>query len=142
MSPTYSALDAVSAGIYTALNIAAVTALAPGGVTDDLPQGVSFPAVLYEVSERPRGGFGTKPGVGQLPEITLRVHVFTQGDGFQAADAVMNQVLKALADPPTVTGYASHAIFHDGTVPLPAQDVNGLRVNELVATFRLYVELT
>lgn len=138
---SYSALSPVSAGVYTALNVAAVTTLATGGVGDDVGQGTGFPFVLFEVHERPKGGFGTKPGVGQLPEIELIVHVYSQFAGMSEAQGVMDQVLKILANPPTVSGYSSWAIFHDTTINLGDQLVAGIKVKELAATFRLYVEL-
>ena len=139
---SYSALSPVSAGLYTVLNVAALTALAPGGVGDDIAQGTGYPFVLFEVHERRAGGFGTKPGLGTLPEIDLRVHVFSQFEGYSEAQAVMGKVIQLLADPPTVTGYASWAIFHDETITLGDQIVAGLKVKELVALFRLYVELS
>lgn len=140
MTTSYSALSPVSAGIYAALNIAAVTALALGGIGDDIAQGTGYPFVLYEVHEKAMGGFGTKPGHGQLPQIDLIVHVFSQFEGMSEAQGVMNQVLAALADPPTVSGYASWAIFHDETINLGDQIVAGIKVKELVARFRLFVE--
>jgi hypothetical protein len=139
---SYSALSPVSDAIYTALNVAALTALAPGGVSDDIGQNTSYPFVLYEVHETRAGGFGTKPGVKQLPEIDLLVHVFSQYAGMTEAQSVMDQVCKLLADPPTVSGYGSWAIFHDDTINLGDQIVAGLKVKELVARFRLFVELS
>jgi hypothetical protein len=138
---SYSALSPVSAGVYTVLNVAALTTLAPGGVGDDIAQGTGYPFVLYEVHERALGGFGTKPGLSQLPEIDLRVHVFSTYQGWSEAQAVMSQVIALLtANPPTVTGYGSWAIFHDETIALADQVIAGVKVKELVAIFRLYVE--
>lgn len=146
---SYSALSPVSAGVYAALNVAAVTALATGGVGDDIGQRVtaadgSFATfVLYEVSEKPVMHMGSQAGrSGQLPELDLLVHVFTQFDGMSSAQAVMNAVIGALVTPPTVSGYSSWAIFHDETIPLGDQLVAGLKVKELVARFRLFVELS
>lgn len=134
-------LSPVSVAVYTALNVSAVTSLAPGGVFDDVPEGVTFPCVLFSVTEtRQLGGFGTKPGVGNLPEVRVRVYVYTQGIGFKTAQAVMDQALLALADPPAVTGFGSWAIFHDSTTPLTDQILAGQKVQELVSDFRLYVE--
>ncbi len=144
---SYSALSLVSAGVYAALNVAAVAGLATGGVGDDIGQRVltadgSFGTfVLYEVHEAARGGFGTKPGTGQLPQIDLLVHVFSQFDGMSVGQAAMNAVIGALKDAPTVSGYSSWAIFHDETINLGDQLVAGLKVKELVARFRLFVEL-
>lgn len=141
MSPSYSPLGAVSVGVYAALNVSAVTTLATGGVFDDVPQQVEFPFVLFEVAEAAQwGGFGTKAGVDALPEIDLRVHVYSQYQGFKEAQAVMVQVIKALVPTPTVSGYSSWAIFHDETTAFGDEVVAGQKCKELVARFRLYVE--
>lgn len=137
---SYSALSPVSAGIYAALNVAGLLALATGGVSDDIAQGTGYPFVLFEVHETASGGFGTKPGTGQLPQIDLLVHVFSQFQGMSQAQAVMGKVLELLKDPPAVTGYSSWAIFHDETLNLGDQNVGGVKVKELLARFRLFVE--
>lgn len=148
---SYSALAPVSAGIFALLNVAALTALAPGGVGDDVAQrcvtpdaggtDTGYPFVLFEVHESIVHAFGTKPGLGQLPAIDLRVHVFSKFEGHSEGQAVIATVIQLLtANPPTVTGYASWAIFHDETVNLGDQIVAGVKVKELVALFRLYVE--
>lgn len=142
MTQTYSALDAVSLGVFAALNIPAVIALAPGGIGDDIAQGTGYPFVLYEVHEKPVMHMGSQPGrSGQLPQIDLIAHVFSQYAGMSEAQAVMNQVIAALATPPALTGYSSWAIFHDETINLGDQVVAGLKVKELVGKFRLFVEL-
>jgi hypothetical protein len=138
---SYSALSPVSAGVFTALNVAALTALAPGGVCDDVAQSTGYPFVLFAVNEKALGGFGTKPGLGTLPEIDLRVHVFSTFQGWSDAQAVMGKAIELLKDPPTVTGYGSWAIFHDQTIALADQEIAGVKVKELVALFRVYVEL-
>ena len=138
---SYSALSPVSAGIYTVLNVAALTALAPGGVCDDVAQSTGYPFVLYAVHEERFGGFGTKPGTKQLPQIDLLVHVFSQFQGYSEAQGVMGKVMELLKDPPAVSGYGSWAIFHDETTNLGDQIIAGLKVKELVARFRLFVEL-
>ena len=140
---SYSALAPVSAAIFTALNVAALLALAPGGVGDDIAQGTGYPFVLYEVHETPQGGLGTKPGsAGVVVELDLRLHVFSQFDGYSEAQAVIAKAIELLADPPAVSGYASVAIFHDEVITLGDQIVAGVKVKELVATARLYVATT
>jgi len=139
----YSTLDPVSAAVYGALNVAALTALAPGGVGDVIEQNTGFPYVLYEVSEANLGGMGSKPGVGRRTlEVSVRVHVFSSYVGFIEAQQIMATVIQLLADPPAVTGYGRAAIFHDDTVPLSAQIIAGVPVNELVGLFRLYLTET
>jgi len=150
VSPSYSALSPVSAAIYTALNVAALTDLlvAPdgrnGGVSDVIPQGTPYPMVLFEVSDAAQvGGFGTKPGSGQLPEMDVRVHVFSQQTNLSEAQGILAKAIELLTDPPpAVTGYSSWAIFHDSTIDLGDQVIANITVHEIVATFRLYVEQT
>ena len=135
----YLALSPVSVGIYTALNVAALTTLAPGGIVDDVAQGTSFPFVWYEVREsRDVRGFGT----GGLPEIELRVHTFSQYEGMKEAQAINQKVIELLRDQAiTVTGYDQAGLcFYDETVPLPDEELNGVKVKELVSFFRIYVE--
>ena len=137
---TYSSLDAVSAAIYTTLNVAGLTALATGGVGDAIEQLTSRPCVLYEVSERIVGGLGSKPGTGKRTiQVDLRLHAFSEYQGFYEAQQVIAKCIELLADAPAVTGYGSWAIFHDETIPLGGELVAGVRVNELVANCRLYV---
>lgn len=139
---SYSALSPASVGLYAALNVAAVTSLALGGVGDDIGQGTLFPFVLYEVHEKPVMHMGSQPGrSGQLPQVDVLVHVFSQYGGLKEAQTVMDAVIGALVSPPAVTGYASWAIFHDETINIGDQLVAGVKVKELVARFRLFVEL-
>lgn len=135
----YLALQPVSVAVFTLLNVAALTALAPGGVTDDPAQGTAFPFVWYEVREaRDLRGFGT----GGLPEIELRVHSFTTYEGMREAQLVNQKVIELLRDQAlTVSGYdmCGH-VFYDETVPLAEEELNGVKVHELVSMFRIYVE--
>jgi hypothetical protein len=137
--PSYSALSPVSAAIYSALNVAALLALAPGGVGDDVAQGTGFPFVLFDVSETPIGQMGGKPGTGRTLAIDLRLHVFTQYVGMNKAQAIAAKCIQLLASPPAVSGFDSWAIFHDDTVPVGRELIAGVEVNELVVNMRLYV---
>jgi hypothetical protein len=141
---SYLALSPVSVGLYTILNVAALTALAPGGVGDDIAQSTGYPFVLYEVDEEDQGGFGSKAGtVGAVHEVGLRVHVFSQFDGLSEAQGVLAKVIELLKDPFSVTGYSSWFIRREGkSVNLGDQIVAGQKVKELVQDFRLFVETT
>ncbi len=135
----YSALDPVSAAIYSTLNVSALTTLAPGGVGDDIAQLTSRPSLLYEVQERNLGGLGQKPGTGRTMEIDIRLHVFSEAQGFIEAQQIMAVAIGLLRDAPAVTGYGSWAIFHDDTIPLADEEIAGVKVKELVSIWRLYV---
>ncbi len=140
---SFSALAPASAGVYAVLNVAALTSLVPGGVNDVILQPATYPLVLFEVSENKQfGGFGTQPGRGQLPELGVRVHVFTQDPNLSTAQTIIAKVIELLATPPAVTSYASWAIFHDQTLDLGDQVIANVTVHEMVAIFRLYVEQT
>lgn len=132
------ALDPVSAAVYTALNVAAVTSLAPGGVSDDPAQGTTFPFVWFELQEQDLHAFGT----GYLPEFELRVHIYSATTPL-VAQQVGGAVLSALKDVTlTVAGFRPVAsVVYEDAVPLPDQLLNGVKVHELVLRFRLWVEL-
>jgi hypothetical protein len=146
MSPTFSPLAPVGDAVFARLQDATLDAMAPGGVHTDVPPDPGYPFVWVEVFEDTQlGGLGTKPGTGALPEIDLRLHVFQSDHGtMRDAQLVMARVLFLFFDdtqpPLAVDGYATCAIFHDRTVPLPDEEINGVKVRELVAMCRLYVE--
>lgn len=134
----YLSLDPVSAAIYTKLNVAALTALATGGISDDPAQGTALPFIWYEVRERDIRGFGT----GGLPEVELRVHTYSQYQGLKEAQEINQKVIELLRDKSlTVSGYTQAGlIFYDETVPLRDEELNGVKTHELVSVFRIYVE--
>jgi hypothetical protein len=135
------ALGPVSEAIASALDVPSVTDLATGGVWSDVPQGASYPAIVFELSERQQlGGLGTKPGDGRLPEIGIRLHVYSQYAGWDEAHRILSAAIAALADPPDVSGWSAWAIFWDDTTPVADEVVAGVKVKELVANGRLYVE--
>lgn len=141
-----SSLSQVSAGVYAVLNVSAMTALATGGVGDDLAQRTSTasPFLWIEVANESAAaarGFGTKPGtVGRLLEIDLRLHAFFRGESKKVGQDVIKKAIELLADPPAVTGFNSWAIFHDDTLTFDQVDIAGEKQTEIVAMLRLYVE--
>lgn len=131
-------LAPVSAAVYSALHVAALTTLAPGGVHDDVPQSASFPWVLYEVQERDVRGFGG----GALPEVDLRVRVFSTYPGKNEAQRIIAKAIELLKDQTlTVTGF-DHCgrVIYDSTVLVGDEEINGVVCHELAANFRIYVE--
>lgn len=139
----YCPLAPVADAVYAVLATdATLEGLAPGGVFAEVPPDPSYPFVWIECSEdQQHGGMGTKPGVGALPEIDLRVHVFQSDYGtLREAQIVMSRVIALLADPPAVEGYINSVIFHDRTIPLADEELNGVRVKELVSMHRWFVE--
>lgn len=135
----YLSLDPVSAAVYTALNVSALTDLVPGGISDAPGQGgTSYPLIWYEVSERDVRGLGT----GGLPEISLRVHTFSEYGGLIEAQQVNQKVIQLLRDQAlTITGYSQCGlVFYDETVLLADEELNGVKVHEIVSLFRIYAQ--
>lgn len=132
------ALSPVSAAVFTLLNVQAILDLAPGGIHDAVPQGVQFPFVFFEVSDRQFGGFGTKG----LPEVEIRVHAYSTEEGMKQAQTIIDKAIELLEhQSPAVAGYRTcSGIFHDDDTPLPNEVINGVPCRELVAFFRIYVE--
>lgn len=144
-------LDPVSAALYSTLNVTSLQALAPGGIGDHIGQRVpaadgSFATfVLFEVAEDAQlGGFGTKPGQGALPQVSLRVHVFFAGSSLVPGQQAMAEVIRLLSasNALSVSGYTVCGTepFYDQTKNLGQQLVAGVEVTELVSLWRLYVE--
>jgi hypothetical protein len=134
----FCALSPVAVGVYSKLNVAALTALVPGGIYDDVPQPAVFPFVLTEVRERETRGFG----LGSLLEVELRVHAYSTYQGPKEAQAIIAKVIELLKDQTiTVSGYTQGGqVFYDEAVLLPNEEINGVKCYEIVAMFRIYVE--
>lgn len=136
----YSSLSPVSAALYTTLNVAGMTALATGGVGDDIAQKAGWPFLLFEVFERTVPTMGTRPGTGRMVECEIRLHAFAKGESQKSAQLVLAKAVELLATAPTVTGYSSWAIFHDDAIPLGDVEVAGEKVKEIVQICRLMAE--
>lgn len=136
-------LGPVTEGIIAALNVPMLTDLAPGGVWTDIPQGTSYPAVLVDVDESEQlGGFGTKPGLGMVPKIALRFHVYSQYAGWDEARRVMSVVKYLLRDKDclSIDGWSAREIVWYDTHSEPDEVLAGQKVKELTANAGLFVE--
>lgn len=131
-------LSAVSASIYAALHVPALTAEVSTRIYDGVPQAPVFPFVTYEVMETDARGLGG----GYLPEVELRVHVFSTYAGSLEAQRIGSVIVSLLQDAPlTASGYhQAGLVVYSDTQLLPGQSVNGVVCRELVARFRLWVE--
>ncbi len=134
-----TAASPVSEAIFALLQDSTLQTAVGGRVYDDLPEDVPRPCVLYEVlTETDIRGLGT----GGLPEIDLRTHVFSDIGSLSEAQALNKQIVALLKDAAiTVTGYAQCGliVYHE-TVLLRDQELNGVKVHELVSTFTIWVE--
>jgi len=135
----YLSLAPLSAALYTALNVAGMTALVSTRIYDDVPRAPVYPFVWFEVGEpRDARGFGT----GGMPEVAIRVHAFSTYQGEKEAQAIIAKAIELLRDQSlTVTGYEQAGkVFYDETVALKDQELAGVKVQEIVALFRTYLK--
>lgn len=138
----FSALSPVADAVFGLLQDAALLAVLTGGWHNDLPQAPTYPCGWIEVRERDVRGFGT----GGLPEVALRTHIFARRGGTRAGIAEAQEAnrltIGVLRDQAvTVTGYTQCGqIFYDETILLSDEEVNGVKVHEVVSMFRVYVE--
>ena len=133
------ALSPVSAAVYGVLSgDATLSALVGGRIYDDVRQAATYPYLWYEVRERDVRGFGD----GALPEVEVRLHAFSSYRGAKETQDILNRCLTLLKDQPlTVSGFTQAGrVVYDETVTLPDEDINGVKVRELVALFRVWVE--
>lgn len=141
MTAVASSLSPVSAGVFTALNVPSFLAICTHGVGDDIPEGVQFPYLLFEVQEAYAGALGTKPTDGASYDVDLTLHAYSQYAGMRECQSILEAAIALLKDPPSVSGFSSWAIFHLDTIPIGDEIVAGVKVKELVSRHRLHVEL-
>ena len=133
-------LSAVAVGVYTALNVAGLTALVSTRIFDTLPRKVTYPCVSYTLDEDEARGLGTR----ELAECTLRVSVFSMSETDAEGQAIVAKVKDLLKDATlTVSGYQmAGAVFWRTTTDLGLTEVFGTVVHEWVVEFTLFVEAT
>lgn len=136
----YSASEPVADAVYAALQTTAMDAALPGGWHGDVPANPTYPFGWIEIfRETDRRGLGT----GEIPEIDLRLHVFSQAESMAEAQEAMRVAISLLKDQAlTVSGYnfCGHTFFRE-TVRLPDEYLQGHKVHEVVGLFNLFVEV-
>lgn len=137
---THLAMQPVAEALYALLSAdSTLVGLTPGGIHGDLPQDPTYECLWFELQdERDLRGFGT----GSLPEIILRVHAYSLYGGKAKAQAVLARVIALLKDAALVVdGWVQCGlIFYDDSVAIGDEELNGVKVHELAANFRIYVE--
>jgi hypothetical protein len=139
-----SALQPVSAAIFGLLNVASLKAVYPtgagcvGGVTDN-PSGTTFPMLWYEVKGDDISGLGRG---ADLTHIELRLHVFSTWNGMLEAQRIMREAIRLVKwSLPAVSGYTVTEIGRpQDEIPLPFEEVNGVKVRELVTIWDVFAE--
>jgi len=147
MSPYLLPLTPVGDAVYALFQDPALLAMVPGGVQTDVPPGDnSYPMLWIELlHDKNYGGLGTRPGAGSMPGLTLRLHVFQGNYGtMRDAQLVMAKAIDLLyAAPLVVEGYtvcSGIPLPEVETIPLPDEELNGVKVHELVTNLELILE--
>lgn len=135
-------LSPISVGIYTALNVSAVTSLASGPYDTEAPQGANFPYVWFVVMEENARGLGR----GGLRRISVRVHAASKGTATLGPatqlQGIMSAVVNTLEDATlTLDGaiQGGEVFYADTTEPFPSE-IGGAACWEALANFYLYAE--
>jgi hypothetical protein len=127
----------VMSGVFDLLQDQTLQAAIGGRLFDELPENVPRPCVLIEVlSETDIRGLGQ----GDLPEVDLRVHVFSDLGSIVEAQELNRQVKAILKDAAiTIAGYAQAGlIVYHQTIALPNQTLQGVLVHEIVSLFTVW----
>ena len=136
-------LAPVSVGVHAALNVSAVTSLAPYGPYDtEAPQSAGFPRVWFVVQEEQARGFGR----GGLRKISLRVHAAGTGSATlgpaKQLQGILGAVVATLEDATlTLVGYTQggEINYSDTTDPF-ASEIGGQACWESIANFYFWVQ--
>lgn len=134
-----SALSPLAAAVFGVLQDATLQAATAGGWHDDVPQPFTLPIGWVELfDETDRRGLGT----GELNEIEVRLHVFSEYGGMSEAQEINRQAVALLKDATlTISGYTHCGnVFWDRTVRLPSEELNGRKVCEVVSFYRVIVQ--
>jgi hypothetical protein len=139
MTQVLTAGAPVTDAVFALLQDPTLQTAVAGRIFDDIPEGTPRPIVLIEtLVEIDRRGLGT----GNLPEIDLRTHVFSDLGSMSEAKAI-NQMLVALLKDAAINivGFAQAGliVWHQ-TIALPNQILNGILVHEVVSTYTVWCE--
>lgn len=132
-------MSAVAVGVYTALNVAGLTALVSTRIYDSVPRNPTYPFVAYAIDKREARGMGTT----ELPELTLRVSVFSKSETQAEAQAIVAKVEQLLADATlTISGYrmAGKVVWRE-SFDLGETEINGVKSREWVSQFTVWCEV-
>lgn len=145
-------LTAVADAVYALFQDPTLAAMVPMGVQTDIPPGdKQYPLLWFEVLHQTNyGGLGTQPGRGSMPGVTLRLHVFQSEYGtIRDSQLVMARAIALLFPTDdnvaalTLEGYtlcSNRPLPDIETIPLPFEELNGVKVSELVTNIDLIVE--
>jgi hypothetical protein len=135
-----SAIGAVQVATYAVLSTdAALLALAPGGVHNDIPDGEVYPHVLISrPTEKAWNTFGG-PNTGFGRQVLLRTHIYSRYKGDSEACDILNRIVELLDfQPMTVAGFGAAMVEYEGARIL-VEAIDKIETRHAVPEFRVWV---
>lgn len=130
MARTISA-RAVLVGVYSALNVASMTAICTGGIHNGVPQSQTFPYLRTEAFGTPDDTMGRSGD-----RIVVRLHIFTRG----ATDDVALQILSKSRElleyqAVSVSGHVLAGCKYEQSYQAGTENIGAVETRHLVAEF-------
>lgn len=135
-------LSPIATGIYTALNVSAITSLAAGPYDTEVPQAPTFPIVWFIAREENARGMGR----GGLRKIWIRVHAAANGSATlgpaKQLQGILSAVVNSLEDATLTLDGATQGgeVFYSDTTEPFASEIGGAACWEAVANFYTFAE--
>ena len=131
-----SALVPVMTAVYTALNVAGMTALATGGVHNGLQSSVAYPFVRIGSATEVREDCMGQPG----KDVTVRVHVFDNASTDLAILQIVSKAIELLHYQTfAVSGHTLVCSQYQQTYDAGTENINGREVRHHIAEFTVTV---
>jgi hypothetical protein len=141
-----SAVPAVWAAVYAALNVSAITTTLACAVYDHVPQPPAFPYLRVQSPTETRLDTMTKAG----KDITLQVHVFSTSDAYEGAgqaQAIASKVSELLNYPSvttspfdlTASGFDCLMCRPEELIDEGDENVGGVTIKHYVQMVRVWV---
>ena len=137
MTDTAQPIAALLTGVYTALNVSSVTALATGGVHNELPPTPTYPCVRLWARGKPVG-----PLAGHsVWEAEVEVWIYSLYSGDQQALAIAEVVGGLLHyQPLTTPGWTTILVAWEDLFSAADEDLGGQALKAWVLSFTVHLE--
>lgn len=137
MTDTAQPIGAFLAAVKVALAVPSVTALALGGIYNDLPQAPIYPCLRLWGRGKPIGGFGGH----RVWDADVEVWIYSMYAGDSEAVAISEAVSTILHfGSLTLDGWTASIVTLDDMYPAGDEELNGRKVKTWVLAFRARLE--
>ena len=131
-----SALEAVLTAVYTALNVAGMTAVCAGGVHNGVPATTVFPYLRIGEAVETREDCMGAPG----KDVLVRLHVFSQERSDLQTMRIVSKAVELLHYAAvSVAGHVLMACQYQQTYAAGTENIGSVETRHHVAEFRILV---